>query len=333
MMSQIVMSICTAFSSHTPVEITTQGCSDVDAFAATRLAAGVGFLVVAAASDLRSRRVRDPLWISLGTAGLMILAAQIAFQGLAWPAWLLLVSAAIFFYAVFFGEPLFGEDGYHVRAIRIVLFLAAGALLLISVVSLPRGTGYEVLPQLASMPILVLVYQGFYRLRLLHGGADAKGLIALTLLIPAYPDALPFPVLQADARVDALLRVVFPFSLVIWVDAAVLSLAVPVALLIYNVARGDLALPQALLRNRAQRNPFPSHAWLMEKITARGEHVLVLFPMRGPDHTGEISLHRVPRVVCASVTPQTPFMVPLLLGFMLAFFAGNLLVAVLGLAR
>src|SRR2546428_9783438 len=105
------------------------------------------------------------------------------------------------------------------------------------------------------MPIMVLVYQGFYRLRLLHGGADAKGLIALTLLIPAYPDALPFPVLQADARVDALLRVVFPFSLVIWVDAAVLSLAVPVALLIYNVARGDLALPQALLGYRAHLNP------------------------------------------------------------------------------
>ena len=305
----------------------------MDAFAATRLAAGVGFLVVAAASDLRSRRVRDPLWISLGTAGLMILAAQIAFQGWAWPAWLLLVSAAIMFYAIFFGEPLFGEDGFHARGIRIVLFLAAGALFLISVGSIRGGAGFEVLPQLASMPLLVLVYQGFHRLRLLHGGADAKGLIALTLLLPVYPDALPFPVLQADARVDALLRVVFPFSLVIWVDAAILSLAVPVALLIYNAARGDLALPQALLGYRAPLNPFPAHAWLMEKITARGEHVLVLFPRRGTDPSGDISRLRAAGVDRAWVTPQTPFMVPLLLGFLLAFFAGDLLVAVLGLAR
>src|SRR5438132_10614131 len=131
------------------------------------------------------------------------------------------------------------------------------------------------------MPIMVLVYQGFYRLRLLHGGADAKGLIALSLLIPAYPNALPFPALQADARVDALLRVVFPFSLVIWVDAAVLSLAVPVALLIYNAARADLALPQALLRYRTPPNPFPAHAWLMQELTPRWEHLLLLFPARG----------------------------------------------------
>ena len=305
----------------------------MDAFAATRLAAGVGFLVVAAASDLRSRRVRDPLWISLGTAGLMTLAAQIAFQGLAWPAWLLLVSAAIFFYAVFFGEPLFGEDGFHARPIRIVLFLAAGALFLISVGSIQGGAGYEVLPQLASMPVMVVVYQGFYKLRILHGGADAKGLIALTLLFPSYPSALPFPMSQADARVDAFLRIAFPFSLVIWVDGLILSLAVPVALLVYNAARGDLAFPQALLGYRARLNPFPARAWLMEKITDRGEHVLVLFPRRGGDPSGEIARLRAAGVERAWVTPKIPLMAALPPGLVVAFFAGNLLVAFLVLAR
>src|SRR5438132_13297816 len=183
------------------------------------------------------------------------------------------------------------------------------------------------------MPIMVLVYQGFYRLRLLHGGADAKGLIALTLLFPSYPSALPFPMSQADARVDAFLRIAFPFSLVIWVDGLILSLAVPVALLIYNAARGDLALPQALLGYRAPLNPFPAHAWLMEQITARGEHVLVLFPRRGTDPSSDTSRLRAAGVDRAWATPQPPAMLPLLLGFLLAFFAGDLLVAVLGLAR
>src|SRR5207245_6405100 len=98
-------------------------------------------------------------------------------KGLAWPAWLLLVSAAIMFYAIFFGEPLFGEDGFHARGIRIVLFLAAGALFLISVGSIRGGAGFEVLAQLASMPVLDAVDQGLHRLRLLPGGAAAKGLI------------------------------------------------------------------------------------------------------------------------------------------------------------
>ncbi len=304
----------------------------MDAFAATRLAAGIGFLVVAAASDLRSRRVLDPLWISLGTVGLMILAVEIAFESIAWPAWGLLLSAAIVFYAVFFGEPLFGDDGFHTRPIRIVLFLVAAASFAISIGSMQSGPGYEVIPQVASMPIMVLVYQGFYRLRLLHGGADAKGLIALTLLTPSYPNALPYPVLRADPRIEAVLRTAFPFSLVVWVDAAILSLAVPIVLLIYNAARGDLALPQALLGYRARLNPFPAHAWLMEKITDRGEHVLVLFPRRGADPAREIARLRAAGVDRAWATPQTPFMVPLLLGFIVAFFAGNLLLAVLGIA-
>ncbi|HYT00652.1 MAG TPA: A24 family peptidase C-terminal domain-containing protein [Thermoplasmata archaeon] len=304
----------------------------MDAFAATRLAIGAGFLVVAAAMDVRTRRVRDPLWIGLGTIGLILIATELALANATWEDWSLIASGAILFYTVFFGRPLFDEEGFRVRPRRVLVFAGAAALFFLPLGAASAGSGRSS-AELASMPVMILVYQAFYRARLLHGGADAKGLIALTMLLPTYPDASPFPVLAPDPRVQSLIRVIFPFSLVVWVDAAILALAIPLGLFLYNAARGDLAFPHAFLGYRARLDPFPKHAWLMERITAAGEHVLVLFPRRGEDPAAEITKLRSAGIERAWVTPQTPFMVPLLLGFLLAFLAGNLLIGILGAAR
>src|SRR3989454_11132363 len=99
----------------------TQGCRGVDAFAVTRLAAGTAFLVVAAASDLGARRVRNPLWIGLGTLGLVLLGTVLLVESAPWPTWSLAGSAALLFYEVFFGRPLFDEDGLHAPTGRVGL--------------------------------------------------------------------------------------------------------------------------------------------------------------------------------------------------------------------
>src|SRR5439155_1482051 len=161
----------------------------MDGFAVTRLMIGAGFLLVAAVADVRTRRVPDPLWIGLGSIGLVVLAIE------------------------------FIQDQIE---------------------------------------------------------ADAWALLG-----PTYPNMSPFPLMTLAPRVATFWRVTFPFSLVVWVDAAVLFLGVPLGLLLLNAARGDLAFPQALLGYRARLDSFPPHAWLMEKISARGDHVLVLFPKRG----------------------------------------------------
>jgi len=303
----------------------------VDAFAATRFAVGAGCLVVAATSDIRTRRVRDPLWIGLGSFGLVLLGAQLVGAGSPWTAWSLVGSAAILFYAVFLGKPLFDDTGFHPRPLRILLFLVAGVLFFASLGTGSSAAGGPAMAELASMPVMLVVYQLFYRVRLLHGGADTKGLIALTLLIPTYPDARPFPLLTADPRVESVVRVAFPFSLVVCVDAAIVSLAVPIGLLLYNAVRRDLAFPQAFLGYRAPLDAQPRHTWLMERITDGGEHVLVLFPKRGADPAAQVARLRARGIKRAWVTPQIPFMIPLFLGFVLAFVMGNLLVGILGL--
>src|SRR5436309_15263360 len=77
------------------------------------------------------------------------------------------------------------------------------------------------------MPVMLVLYQLMLRARLLAGGADAKCLMALTLLVPTYPNASPFPVFTADPRVQPAFQALFPFSFVVLVNAAVLQLVVP----------------------------------------------------------------------------------------------------------
>src|SRR5207244_12086570 len=163
--------LATHDTEHATLEITTLGCGRVDAFAATRLAAGTVFLVVAAASDLRTRRVRNPLWIGLGTLGLVILAVELWVESAPWPTWSLAGSAALLFYAVFFGRPLFDDDGFHARPGRIVLFLAAAVMWIASLGLAGTFATSVSIVELASMPVMVVLYQLMPRGRHLPGGA------------------------------------------------------------------------------------------------------------------------------------------------------------------
>lgn len=307
----------------------------MDPFAATRLAVGVGFFLTAAAFDVRTRRVRDPIWVLLGSVGLAIAAVELASRAEPLAAWSLLGSGALLFFAVFYGRPLFDEGGFHLRPVRLLAFLVASGLFLAPLgrvatapVSANPGT-----VELLSMPVMVVLYQLFYRVRLLHGGADAKGLIALTLLVPRYPDASPFPLFALDPRIEPAVQATFPFSLAVWFNAAILTLAVPIALFLVNMVRGDRALPQAFLGYRVRIDSLPRHAWLMERITDRGEHMLVLFPRRETNRAAELERLRAAGIERVWVQPQIPFMVPLLSGFLVAFLLGNVLVGLLGLLR
>ncbi len=306
----------------------------MDAFAVARLVAGAGFLAVAGTLDVRSRRVRDPLWIAMGTAGLALLAVELAWTGAVVNDWLLVGCAAILFYAVFYGKPILDEDRVHLRPLRLLILAAAAAGFLAALLLPTRAPtsgfgGLSSTARLASMPVMVLVYQGFYQFGLLRGGADAKAMIALTLLVPRYPDASPFPLLGLQPNVLQSMEVFFPFSLLVLVNAAILFLAVPIAYLIVNATRGDLEFPQALFGTKAEINALPEHVWLMERVDRDGERVAVLFPARGKDESEEIAKLKAAGATRVWVQPKVPFLVPLFVGFLLAFVVGNLMLGFL----
>ena len=170
----------------------------MDAFAVARLVLGAGFLAVAAFLDVRTRRVRDLLWIAFGTVGLLVLALDIATSFYAANHWLLLGSAAILFYAVFYGKPILDEDGVHLKPARLLVLVAPaaawfGGVLLpnpVDTMMLPAFARVVPIPELASVSVLILIYQLFYQTGLLRGGADAKDFLE------------PLDQLAAEGRAD-----------------------------------------------------------------------------------------------------------------------------------
>lgn len=309
----------------------------MDVFAAIRLVVGAAFLTSAAFLDVRDRRVPDPLWIALGSVAFLVLAADIATTYYGWNQWLLVGSAAILFYAVFYGKPILDEDGAHVRPIRL-LVLAAAAVAWFAGVLLPNPVDQMYLPAqtklipvvgLATVPVLLLVYQLFYQLGLLRGGADAKAMLALTILVPLYPEASPFPLIVLPGSLQSAMQTLFPFSLTVLVDAAILFLAVPLAYLLVNASRREVELPQAFFGTKADVDHLPEHVWLMERVNRHGERIAVLFPSRLMDQDEEVAKLKQAGADRVWVQPKLPFMVPLLIGFLMAFLVGNLMLGFL----
>ncbi len=301
-----------------------------------RLLLGAGFLAVAAYFDLRTRRVRDPLWIALGTVGLIGLALDILTSYFWWNQWLLLASAALLFYAVFYGKPILDEDGVHLRPVRLFVLAAAAAAWIAGVflpnpvdqMFLPFGAKVISVPYLATAPVMIIIYQLFYQGGLLRGGADAKAMMALTLLVPLYPDASPFPLLTIPASVQATMQLFFPFSLAVLVNAAILALAVPIGYTLVNLARGDLG--GAMWRGtREPVDQIPSHSWVMERVDEHGQRYTVLFPSHRHDNADHLAKLRGAGATRVWVEREVPLILLLSIGFLLSFFVGNLMLGFL----
>src|SRR5207249_2480432 len=96
---------------------------------------------------------------------------------------------------------------------------------------------------------------------------------------------------------------------------------VPVALPRPNPPRGA--------RHQGANRPRPPGPELPGRCPVPAHHVLVLFPRRDGNPSQEVARLRAAGIDRAWVTPQVPFMVPLLGGLLLAFFVGNVLLGVL----
>ncbi|MEM3342513.1 MAG: A24 family peptidase C-terminal domain-containing protein, partial [Thermoplasmata archaeon] len=143
------------------------------------------------------------------------------------------------------------------------------AFLLIGIQTIVLGLEYRTIAQLMAPGIIVLGYL-LYKLRLLFGGADAKAVMSLGVLAYYYPELTSFPVLQLEESIglsgdSPFLRVVFPFALVVLVNAVILTFFLCFVLLVFNIIRGDFS-PKAFLgwKVRLKDARTAKHVWLMD---------------------------------------------------------------------
>lgn len=285
----------------------------------SRLAIAIAVLVVASYSDWRTRLASDIYWIILGCVGLAFIAYEIVATG-ADPMYLLfLLPLAVVFFDIFWERKGIFEEG--VNLVPLLLYLAAAAsIAYLAVHFWEELLFWQLLDILIMFGLLILLYQ----IDIIKGGADAKSLIALSLVFPVYPMVGGFPLITVPNDLSMLL---FPFSLLVLFNAAILSLVVPLGLFIYNLVHRDRKVPAMLLGYMMDiETAKGKFVWPMQRVDG-GVLRFVYFPKEDEESDRILQDLAVFGVRRIWVTPKVPFLIFITAGLVMSALVGNLVLA------
>ncbi|MHB1261564.1 MAG: prepilin peptidase [Thermoplasmatota archaeon] len=188
-------------------------------------------------------------------------------------------------------------------------FVAVAAILVLADLFSPARDWTQLAMRYGAAAVVAGLMYVFWRFRL-FGGADAKALMVLAFLAP-WPSPNP---LSLQPALDAL------------ANGSVLMLATPLWLSVFNLARGQVALPGMLLgRPVPIEKARAAHVWPMQRVGPDGV-VRWRFWQRAAlesldaeyDALAKAGLSRV------WVTAKVPFLVPLAVGLAVSWEWGNL---------
>jgi preflagellin peptidase FlaK len=162
------------------------------------------------------------------------------------------------------------------------------------------------------------------------GGADAKALIVLSMILPAYP---VMQIFEYSFPLNKPLIDLFAFG--IFGNALLLTLFVPMGLALYNIAKTGLHIDKPLyifIGYRAKISELANkHIKLIQNLEVLNGEVKFHFKRGGV----EIDEKLISELKALSekglikkdvwVTPGLPFMIPITLGFFVAVFYGDLI--------
>jgi len=100
--------------------------------------------------------------------------------------------------------------------------------------------GFENIFYLLFIPIMIVLMYVLFQLRLIFGGADAKALMALAILIPIQPHILQFPLLEGTI-------LSMPGSWIVFSNSILLFLCIPLSLLLFNIVKRNVKFPHCVL--------------------------------------------------------------------------------------
>lgn len=178
-------------------------------------------------------------------------------------------------------------------------------------------------PYLVGAPVFIALIYGLWYFGLIAGGADAKALMAIALLAP-FPLALGdgIPLLQAPV----------PGAFSVLGNSLILFLVIPIAFLVWNLAHGALRFPHLFLGiKRRAADVRRGHAWPMEIVDETGARKTKLFASRMSDSEIEETFDRVQALGDERVwvSPKIPFMIPMLAGYVSAYFVGDMMIGIM----
>lgn len=177
--------------------------------------------------------------------------------------------------------------------------------------------GFENIYYLVFIPLMIGFIYLLFQLRLVFGGADAKALMAIAVLVPLQPTIYQLPIWQLST-------LTFPGSWIIFSNSVILFLFIPLSLFIYNLLHREIKFPHAFLGYQmAVAEAKTKFVWPLEKIQ-KGKRVFSYRPTTF-DTEEEFTLFEKHGIKKVWITPKIPFMIPLLAGYIATFILGDIL--------
>ena len=241
-------------------------------------------LGLAAWMDHKERRVPNEHWVRWGKPAIFIWAFEILLNdgNIA----ILLTASAVVAYASgsVFGRPTIQDvkSGSKVDAFVFLWYIASFAGVVWGVILYQNTNIIDVLTgqaeELAAMwwqtlgLLFVMILIDFaWRFRLLHGGADAKALMWVSLMYPTWASIELFQIIDESSTS---LTLPPSFSLLMW--GAMVFLLIPVYMLIRNFSQKNIASFSDLrLAWHSTMIPIDEvenrHVWMLTKIIVGGD--------------------------------------------------------------
>ena len=293
-----------------------------------RVIFALAFLFYGSYTDLKTRKVKNEVWVAMGFCGGTLIAIQLIIEKKDWEYFLILLPIGILFASMFFdfGNTEKGE-GRRINFVPIILYIIGFIAVFYQIYAL---SGEALFYQLLTIPILILFFFILYQLGMLHGGADAKAMMAIAIMMPFYPHFYEFPLLQfSSERMTLAMELFFPFAFLVLMNSVLFVVWVFLGFIVFNATKKDFGFPEMLLGYKMDIDDIKEKfVWPMERIVD-GERVLILFPRKSDEESlkklEEMDIKRI------WVTPKIPFIVFITGGFIISAIIGNVFGALMGL--
>ena len=283
-----------------------------------RLIVGGVFLSFAAVKDLKTRKVSNKVWITMGMIAMTILGFELIFlRDVDWSLLLMFIPIGVVFAEAFIDRPpLFSDDGFN------PLVFGWLVLPLIVFIYLVGYYSQDLLFWSLAMIIGVMLFSFLmYYLYVIHGGADAKAVITLAILLPFYPEVPGLTYRAISDQMVSMMEVFFPFTLVVLLNSSLLVLIFPITSFIINLSKGDIDFPRMFFGYKKSVDELENSFYWPMQYYEDGNLKTELLPRSGTDE--KIKSLKNYGVEEVWATPKIPFIVPMFFGFVISFIIGN----------
>lgn len=278
---------------------------------------------LASIQDWKNRTVSNIIWYAMLIFGIMVLEIEFLLTETS-NIFLLTPVPVLSSFLVIYCEGMIFDN--RDKKINAAISLSLISISLFSLYVLNLSGDFNNFVKVVDIILMMLLAYVFYRTGVLTGGADAKAMLSLAVLVPSTPYMWDFPVIKVPSQMD----VVFPFCLVILLNSAILVLAYPVFLVIYNTYNRNFGFPMWYAYRMNIDYVKKKHVWVTEDIE-EGKTVYYLMAPKMDDDDIDKLIKKLKKAGKRKVWVQTkiPFMIPLFFGTIVSFIYGNFILIII----